>query len=112
VVKSAEPEAILAAIRAVARGEAILGAAVARRLPSWFQGMADDRGPFVHLTPREREALDLLARGWGNPAIAASMGVSEKTIRNVVSNILVKLQVADRAGAIAKARDGGLGGTS
>ncbi|MGS0684062.1 response regulator transcription factor [Nakamurella sp. GG22] len=110
VVKSAEPDAILAAIRAVARGEAILGAAVARRLPGWFHEIADDRGPFVQLTPREREALDLLARGWGNPAIAGSMGISEKTIRNVVSNILVKLQVADRAGAIAKARDAGLGG--
>jgi DNA-binding NarL/FixJ family response regulator len=110
VVKSAQPATIVAAIRSVARGEAILGPEVALRLPAWFHGMADERGPFVQLTPREREALDLLARGWGNPAMARSMGVSEKTIRNVVSNILVKLQVADRAAAIAKARDAGLGG--
>lgn len=110
VLKSADPAAVLAAIRAVARGEAIFGAAVAQRLSTWFSTMANDRSPFVQLTPRERQALDLIARGWGNPAIAQSMGVSAKTIRNLVSNVFAKLQVADRAAAIAKAREAGLGG--
>lgn len=110
VLKSADPAAVLAAIRAVARGEAIFGAAVVQRLSTWFSTMANDRSPFVQLTPRERQALDLIARGWGNPAIAQSMGVSAKTIRNLVSNVFAKLQVADRAAAIAKAREAGLGG--
>ena len=56
------------------------------------------------------EALELIARGWGNPAIAQRMSVSPKTVRNLVSNIFSKLQVADRAEAIAKAREAGLGG--
>jgi DNA-binding NarL/FixJ family response regulator len=72
--------------------------------------MPGGRGPFVQLTPREHEALELIARGWGNPAIAQRMSVSPKTVRNLVSNIFSKLQVADRAEAIAKAREAGLGG--
>lgn len=109
VLKSADPDTILAAVRSVARGEAIFGAALAQRLSHWFATMGDHRGPFVQLTPRENEALELIARGWGNPAIAERMGVSAKTVRNLVSNIFTKLQVADRAQAIAKARDAGLG---
>jgi len=109
VLKSADPDTILAAVRSVARGEAIFGAALAQRLSHWFATMGDHRGPFVQLTPRENEALELIARGWGNPAIAERMGVSAKTVRNLVSNIFTKLQVADRAAAIAKARDAGLG---
>jgi DNA-binding NarL/FixJ family response regulator len=109
VLKSADPATVLAAIRSVARGEAIFGAALAQRLSHWFANMAEERTPFVQLTPRERQTLDLIARGWGNPAIADSLGVSAKTIRNLVSNIFSKLQVADRAAAIAKAREAGLG---
>jgi len=109
VLKSADPDTILAAVRSVARGEAIFGAALAQRLSQWFATMDDHRGPFVQLTPRENQALELIARGWGNPAIAERMGVSAKTVRNLVSNIFTKLQVADRAAAIAKARDAGLG---
>lgn len=109
VLKSADPDTILAAVRSVARGEAIFGAALAQRLSQWFATMDDRRGPFVQLTPRENQALELIARGWGNPAIAERMGVSAKTVRNLVSNIFTKLQVADRAAAIAKARDAGLG---
>ena len=110
VLKSAEPEAILSAIRAVARGEAIFGAALAQRLSQWFASVERSRSPFVQLTPRENQALELIARGLGNAAIATSMGVSAKTVRNLVSNVFTKLQVADRAAAIAKARDAGLGG--
>ncbi len=109
VLKSADPDTVLAAVRSVARGEAIFGAALAQRLSQWFATMDEHRGPFVQLTPRENQALDLIARGLGNPAIAERMGVSPKTVRNLVSNIFTKLQVADRAAAIAKARDAGLG---
>jgi len=109
VLKSADPDTILAAVRSVARGEAIFGAALAQRLSHWFGTMDGNRGPFAALTPRENQALELIARGWGNPAIAERMGVSAKTVRNLVSNIFTKLQVVDRAQAIAKARDAGLG---
>ena len=109
LLKSADPDTVLAAVRSVARGEAIFGAALAQRLSQWFTSMDEHRGPFVQLTPRENQALNLIARGWGNPAIADRMGVSPKTVRNLVSNIFAKLQVADRAAAIAKARDAGLG---
>jgi DNA-binding NarL/FixJ family response regulator len=64
---------------------------------------------FPQLTDREREVLDLVAQGRANPAIAAKLGLSQKTVRNHVSNILTKLQVADRAQAIVQARDAGLG---
>ena len=64
---------------------------------------------FPQLTDREREVLDLVAQGRANPAIAVKLGLSQKTVRNHVSNILTKLQVADRAQAIVQARDAGLG---
>ncbi len=64
---------------------------------------------FPQLTDREREVLDLVAQGRANPAIATRLGLSQKTVRNHVSNILTKLQVADRAQAIVQARDAGLG---
>jgi DNA-binding NarL/FixJ family response regulator len=64
---------------------------------------------FPQLTDREREVLDLVAQGRANMAIATRLGLSQKTVRNHVSNILTKLQVADRAQAIVQARDAGLG---
>jgi DNA-binding NarL/FixJ family response regulator len=64
---------------------------------------------FPQLTDREREVLDLVAQGRANPMIATRLGLSQKTVRNHVSNILTKLQVADRAQAIVQARDAGLG---
>ncbi len=109
VLKGADPVAVLAAVRAVARGEAVFGADLAGRLTDWFATAPADLGPFVQLTSREHEVLDLLARGLANPAIAERLGISAKTVRNVVSNVLVKLQVVDRAAAIARARDAGLG---
>ena len=106
VVKSATPDATLAAIRSVAQGDIIFSAALATRLTAMVTG---GRAPFVELTTREREALALVAKGWDNPRIARQLGIADKTVRNLVSIVLVKLQVADRASAIEKAKRAGLG---
>jgi DNA-binding NarL/FixJ family response regulator len=108
LLKEAEPDEVLAAIRAVARGEAVFGRALAGRLSAWFAAAHSE--PFTGLTPREREVLDLVARGLNNAVIAARLGISAKTVRNLVSAVLTKLQVADRAAAIVRAREAGLGG--
>ncbi|MGH9069126.1 MAG: response regulator [Acidimicrobiales bacterium] len=112
LLKGADPAEIARAIRAVAHGEAIFGPAVARRLISYFSSAGARSGPvpFGELTDREREVLDLVAQGRPNPDIARVLCVSPKTVRNHVSNIFTKLQVADRAQAIVRARDAGLGG--
>ena len=99
----------MAAIRSAAHGEVIFSAELARRMTQWFGGMEQSRAPLVQLTPREREVLTLLARGRDNGAIGSLLGVSDKTVRNVVSNVLTKLAVRDRAAAIVLARDNGLG---
>ena len=108
VVKSATPDATLAAIRSVAQGDIIFSSTLAARLTAMVAG-GGGRAPFVELTTREREALSLVAKGWDNPRIARHLGIADKTVRNLVSLILVKLQVADRAAAIEKARRAGLG---
>jgi DNA-binding NarL/FixJ family response regulator len=101
------------AIRAVARGEAIFGPAIARRLMTYFASAppAGAVEAFPELTERERELLELIARGLNNQAIADRLVLSPKTVRNHVSNIFSKLQVRDRAEAIVRAREAGLGGT-
>jgi DNA-binding NarL/FixJ family response regulator len=111
VLKGAAPEEILRAVVAVADGQAIFGTALARRLEQYFAGAAErtELMPFPDLTPREREILRLLARGESNQAIATQLGVSEKTVRNNVSNVFTKLRVTDRAAAVARARDAGIG---
>ena len=109
VVKSSSPASTLAAIRSVAHGDLIFSASLADRLTSLVAGTVTARPPFVELTPREREVLELVARGWDNPRIASRLGIADKTVRNLVSNVFVKLRVADRAAAIAKARQAGLG---
>jgi len=108
-VKGAGPDEVVAAVRAVARGEAIFGRGVAARMLSHFTRAAT-AGPFPQLTEREHEVLDLLARGFDNPAVARRLALSGKTVRNHVSNIIAKLQVVDRTAAIIRARDAGLGG--
>ena len=107
LLKDSDPDAVLRAVRAVARGEAVFGAALAGRLADWFAAARAE--PFARLTVREREVLDLLARGLGNAAIAARLGIALKTVRNVVSAVLVKLHAVDRAAAAAVAREAGLG---
>jgi DNA-binding NarL/FixJ family response regulator len=108
VLKGSGQAEMLRVIRAVAQGEALFGAPIAARLMNFF---AAPRPPqvFPELTEREREVLDLIAQGYDNPEIARRLVISIKTARNHVSNIFSKLQVADRAQAIIRARDAGLG---
>jgi DNA-binding NarL/FixJ family response regulator len=108
VLKGAGPETILRSIQAVAGGDAVFGAGVASRLSQFFAtGPRTTR--FPGLTGREHDILALLATGATNTAIAARLGLTEKTVRNNVSNVFAKLRVGDRAAAVAKARDAGLG---
>ena len=110
LLKGADQEQIRAAVRAAANGEIIFGTQLAARMLAYFTTpAAAPPQVFPQLTDREREVLDLVAQGRANTAIAAKLGLSQKTVRNHVSNILTKLQVADRAQAIVQARDAGLG---
>lgn len=116
LLKGADKEAVLETIHAVARGQALFGAAIAERLGDFFQGLSLSHSgsaslePFPELTEREREVLDLIARGHKNPEIARKLHISPKTVSNHISSIFNKLQVADRVAAIFKAREAGLGG--
>ena len=110
LLKGAEQDEIVRAIRAVAAGEAIFGPAIAQRIVEHFSaGAGTTRASFPTLTDRERQVLELIAAGRGNATIAQDLSLSLKTVRNHVSNIFAKLQVSDRAAAIIKARDAGLG---
>jgi DNA-binding NarL/FixJ family response regulator len=108
VLKGADQAEMLRVIRAVAQGEALFGAPIAARLMNFF---AAPRPPqvFPELTEREREVLNLIAQGYNNADIARQLVIHIKTVRNHVSNIFSKLQVADRAQAIIRARNAGLG---
>jgi len=111
LLKDAEPGRIVAAVRSVAAGEAMFSPSVAHRL----LGLVAERvrsgavPTFAGLSAREHEILELVAGGIGNVEISRRLGLRPKTVRNYVSNILTKLQVADRAEAIARARDAGMG---
>lgn len=107
LVKTAPPERVLEAARSVARGDAVLSAELAQRLAAWFTTLQQRHGTLSHLTPREREVLALMVQGRDNTAIARHLGLSPKTVRNVVSAIFTKLQVTDRSAAIATARAAG-----
>jgi DNA-binding NarL/FixJ family response regulator len=111
LLKGAEPEATLAAIRTVAGGEAIFSPTVARRVMEYFTRRQPNTPAqiFPELTDRERELLGLLSQGLTNAAIAERLTLSPKTVRNHVSNIFSKLQVADRVAAVIRAREAGLG---
>ena len=102
---------ILRSIRAVSSGEAIFGPVIARRLMQYFSNPHPAAPPdaFPELTEREHEILELIARHETNPEIAKRFYLSPKTVRNHVSNIFTKLQVADRTQAIVRAREAGLG---
>ncbi len=111
VLKDADEEELIAAVRAVGRGEAIFSPSVATRVLAYFATPRPAAPPqaFPTLTEREREVLCLIARGASNTAIARHLNLSPKTVGNYVSNIFGKLQVADRAEAIIRAREAGLG---
>ena len=111
LLKGATRVEIARAIRAVVAGEAIFGPALARRLSALFvrSPSGADVHAFPDLTEREREVLDLIARGHSNAEIAARLVLSPKTVRNHVSNIFGKLAVRGRPEAIVRARDAGLG---
>ncbi len=110
ILKDAEKENILRAINAVGNGEAIFSPTIATRLIDFFSTQASTlpKEIFPSLTEREREILQLIARGQSNAAIVRELSLSPKTVYNYVSNILSKLQVADRAQAIIRAREAGL----
>jgi DNA-binding NarL/FixJ family response regulator len=111
LLKGASRAELIRAVRAVAAGEAIFGPGVARRLMDFFARPAPRADPaaFPELTEREHEILELIAQGRSNADITATLVLSPKTVRNHVSNIFSKLQVRDRAEAIVRAREAGLG---
>ncbi|RBP65668.1 LuxR family two component transcriptional regulator [Brevibacterium sanguinis] len=111
LVKSAPPDSVERAVRAVAAGELILSPSVAAHALDYVVGgQRATRLPFPQLTPREREVLDLVAAGLDNTAIAARLSLSPKTVRNTIATVLAKLSLRDRSAAIVRARAEGLGG--
>lgn len=111
VVKGAGRADLLAAVRTVAAGGAVFSPGVADRLGAFFGSLATQPGreAFPQLTEREREVLDLIARGYDNRRIARELFLSDKTVRNHVSNVLAKLRVETRGEAVIRARGAGLG---
>lgn len=111
LLKGAQKEEIIRAIHAVGGGEAIFSATIARKMMFYFDAIVnkEEHIPFPQLTAREREVLQWIARDLSNVHIARKLGLSLKTVRNHVSNILSKLQAADRAQAILIAREAGWG---
>jgi DNA-binding NarL/FixJ family response regulator len=111
VLKGATPTEMVRAIQAAGSGEAIFSPAIAQRIIDFFATPRPTITPqaFPELTDREREVLTLITHGHKNPEIAQLLSISLKTVRNHISNIFSKLQVADRAQAILRAREAGLG---
>lgn len=113
LLKGASQEEIRSAVTAVAAGQAVFGPSVASRVLGLLGGATPPgeatEPPFPTLTAREREILDQLARGRRTAAIATALHLSPKTVSNHLTTIFAKLEVADRAGAIVRARDEGLG---
>jgi DNA-binding NarL/FixJ family response regulator len=114
-LKGADRAEIAAALKAVVRGQAVFGAGVADRLLTRVAEPPRGRGPgataFPQLTDRELEILSLLALGLSNPAIARRLVLSDKTVRNHVSNVLMKLPADNREQAAELARAAGLSAT-
>lgn len=112
VVKGAGRADLIHAVRTVAAGGAVFSPTIADRLGGFFAGLAAQPGRelFPQLSQREREVLDLMAKGYENSRIARELFLSDKTVRNHVSAVLTKLDVAHRSEAIVRARRAGLGG--
>jgi DNA-binding NarL/FixJ family response regulator len=115
VLKGSHHDEMLQVIRAVANGQALFGPAIATRMMRFFRSFGQkaesypSKEAFPELTPREHEVLELIAQGLNNNEIAGRLVISEKTVRNHITSIFSKLQVADRAQAIIRARDAGMG---
>lgn len=110
MLKGADGADIVAAARAAAAGQAVFGAALAKRLQSWFgRPPQKQEQPFPELTGRERDILDGVAAGLGNADIGAKLFLSPKTVANNITAILAKLHLASRTEAILRAREEGLG---
>ncbi len=111
LLKDADQDELVRAVKAVCRGEAIFSPSIAQRMIHYFAALPQTAAAmaFPDLTEREREILQLIAKGESNTAIARQLVLSTKTVQNHVSNIFSKLQVADRAQAMVRARDAGLG---
>jgi DNA-binding NarL/FixJ family response regulator len=111
LVKGSGRDEVLASVRAVGAGGAVFSPAVADRFAAYFSGLAaaPGREAFPGLTEREREVLDLVARGYDNRRIARELFLAEKTVRNHVSSLFMKLDVTDRSEVIVRARNAGLG---
>lgn len=114
LLKGAEPQEVLSVIRAVVEGQALFGPAIASRLMNYFKELntrptlSATGTTFPELTERELEVLRLIAQGHNNQEIAQKLVLSSKTVRNHITNIFGKLQVANRAQAIVRAREAGL----
>ena len=111
LLKGADQADVLRAIGVAAHGEAIFSPPIARRLMQYFANMQPilPSSAFPDLTEREREILGLIALGESNAEIAVELVLSPKTVSNHVSNIFSKLQVVDRAQAVLRAKQAGLG---
>jgi DNA-binding NarL/FixJ family response regulator len=110
VPPGADRAEIARALQTVGSVEVVFSSALAARVLAWFARGGRSAGVlFPELTEREHEVLDLVARGLTNAAIAKRLVVSDKSVRNHVSNVFAKLHVADRSEAVARARDAGLG---
>jgi DNA-binding NarL/FixJ family response regulator len=114
LLKGADPKEVLSVIRAVAEGQALFGPAIATRLMNFFRELslkpiaAQSKTSFPELTERELEVLRLISQGLNNSEITQKLVLSPKTVRNHITNIFSKLQVADRAQAIVRAREEGV----
>ncbi|GAA3446813.1 response regulator [Planomonospora venezuelensis] len=109
LLKEATPAEIARSLAAVAAGQVVFGGGAGDRVLAALSDSRAGARPLPELTDREAEVLSLVATGLTNHAIAGRLFLSEKTVRNHVSNIFAKLGVGDRAAAVARARDAGLG---
>jgi DNA-binding NarL/FixJ family response regulator len=111
LLKGTDSAELVSTVQTLASGGTAFGPSVARRIVGFFLESSHRyrEGTFPELTRREREVLDLVAAGHRNSTIAGRLGVSEKTVRNHLSTLLLKLQVQDRSAAIIRAREAGLG---
>ncbi len=108
ILKEVSPAELVEAIRRAARGEAVLHPRVARRVIQEIRGEGVGLNPFAELTERELEVLRLIAEGLSNAEIAERLVISQKTVKDHVSNILSKLHLADRTQAAVYAWREGL----